>query len=321
MANDKTRYGMVCAIGAQVIWGLFPIYVDLLRSIDAVAFVAHRAIWSFVFLLSVFLVAKFVKRPWLPSFQELRFALGSRRILTSCAIAAILIAINWIGFVWAVNHDHKVDASLGYYICPQVVVLLGVVFLGERLNLIQWVAVGLTVIGVGYMVQTSAGMPSISLAIAFSFGFYALVKKKAKLSALSGLTFETGCLLIPAIAFLAYHTGYIDVPFVNANDVVGQVEEVPLFANTWWLSLLLVGSGICTVAPLALYATAVKHIPLATIGLLQFIGPTIQFFIGVFLFKESFDYTRLIGFLVVWTGVVLYLYALRKPKPSSRGRS
>lgn len=317
MGNKNIRLGYASAIAAQVFWGLFPIYVDLLKGYDAVAFVAHRIIWSFVLLISLFALARFVRSPHLPSFSEIRSGLSSRKTLLICLVASLLILTNWIGFIWAVLHDHKLDASLGYYICPQVVVLLGVIFLGERLRGLQWVGFALTAIGVIYMVRSSASMPSISLAIAFSFGFYALLKKRVQLSALTGLTFETGFLLVPAIFFLAYQCGYLESMGIGSASAEGEIHP-SVFTQDWRLNLLLLGSGVATIIPLALYATALKHIPLSTVGLLQFIGPTIQFLLGAFLFHEAFDRSRLIGFLIVWAGVGIYLLALRSslPKPN-----
>ena len=192
---------------------------------------------------------------------------------------------------------HKIDASLGYYLCPQVVVLLGVLLIGERLNRLQWSAMVVVSAGVAYMFVTASGKPWISVAIAFSFGFYALIKKRIQLSALVGLTLETGVLLIPAIAILIW--------LWNSGE--------PVIASSFWRNLLLVGTGVATITPLALYAAALKHITLSTMGLLQFIGPTIQFFLGTLYFGENFDVKRMIGFTICWVGVGLFLSALRKP--------
>ena len=312
--NKKLGYG--CAIGAQVVWGLFPIYVHQLKEYDTYGIVAHRAIWSFLFLIGLVFVSKFIRSPNLPSMSELTGALGNKKFLLGVVIAATLIAINWIGFVWAASNDHKLDASLGYYICPQVVVLLGVICLGERLSLIQWIAVALAGAGVGYMAiakesGSSTSLPALSILIAFSFGFYGLAKKKTKLSALGGLTLETGFLIIPAAIFFAWQYGIFGI---HSADSPGT----KMFTDSWSVNLLLLGSGAVTILPLALYATAVKHLPLSTMGLLQFIGPTIQFFLGLFVYGEKFDQTRVVGFLVVWVGVGIYLLSLRQPISSGK---
>jgi len=309
MTDQNRKLGYVCAIGAQVLWGVFPIYFHLLRSVDALELVAHRSIWSFVILLGVFTLAKFIRHRAWPRLDELKAVVSDRKLFFTLCLAAVLIAINWIVFVWSVNHDHKVDASLGYYICPQVLVLLGVLFLGERLKPLQWCAVGLAALGVGYMVRSSASMPSVSIALALSFGFYALIKKNVKAPALSGLTIETGFLTIPALIFLAGICGYYELP-----EFVGSKGGGSVFTNNALVNVLLIGSGLTTIVPLALYATAVKHLPLSTIGLLQFVGPTIQFCIGIFLFSEKFDRSRLIGFVFVWIGVGIFLFTLRAAK-------
>jgi len=315
MGNDKTRFGFGCAIAAQVLWGLFPIYVDLLKGYDAVAFVGHRIIWSFVLLLAVYGAARLIGSAGLPSLSELSVGLKSWKTLAICFVSALLILTNWTGFIWAVLHDHKLDASLGYYICPQVVVLLGVIFQGEKLARAQWIGFALTAVGVLYMVGSSASMPSLSLAVAFSFGFYALLKKRVQLTALSGLTFETGFLFVPAILFFAFNCDWLP----NIESTAGTESSVTpaIFTPSWQLNLLLIGSGIATVVPLAMYATALKHIPLSVVGLLQFIGPTIQFLIGAFLYQEPLDRSRLVGFLIVWTGVIIYLASLRAARKTS----
>jgi len=212
-------------------------------------------------------------------------------------MATILIAINWLTFVWAVNNDHALDASLGYYICPQLVVLLGVVFLRERLTPLQWTAVALATFGVSIMTWSAQSQIWIALGVAFAFGFYALLKKKIQLSAVEGLTLETGFMLLPAVALLVFRFAISGATIIPSS--------IPL-------ALALLCCGVLTVAPLLLYATALKHIKLSTVGLLQFIGPTIQFFLGVFAFGEPVDGTRLIGFVFVWIGVSVYLFALQR---------
>lgn len=277
---------------AQIIWGCFPIYVDLLKDqVSSFDFVGHRIVWSFTLLAGCLLAGRILKVGMLPKTQPVFQAIASFPVLRLSIIAATLIAINWLTFVWSVNHEHKVDASLGYYICPQIVVLLGVIFLGERLSLTQWTAVALAAVGVGYMVWTSSGAPWIAAVIAVSFGLYGLAKKKIKLGALEGLTIETGFLFIPALAYLIYR----------------QSTGASLFCDTVWQNALVLGTGVATITPLALYATSLKHIPLSTVGLLQFIGPTLQFLIGVLLYEESFEQDRLVGFCIVWFGIALFL--------------
>ena len=299
MSDQPNRsFGLTCAVAAQLLWGVFPLYLAVLVEVDSVDFVAHRILWAFVLLLAGLVVAKFfLARPMLtllPEPQALKRMLADGEACGILFSASLLIAINWLTFVWAANHDHKVDASLGYFVCPHVVVLLGVFFLREKLAKIQWVAIVLTAIGVAVMAMSNHGLPFVGLAIALSFGLYALVKKKVNATPLNGLLMETGFLVIPAVIYLLYR----------------WPSESLVWLDPWWMNVLLFLSGLFTILPLALYAAAVKHIRLSTMGLLQYIAPTIQFLVGVFLFHEAFDKSRGIGFVFVWTGVVLFMWAV-----------
>lgn len=290
--TSASRFGIACALLAQLCWGLFPLYFIQLKSVPASDVVAHRALWAFVVLILLMLVRPLFKHPLLPNAAELTKVFQQPNQLLLLVIAAVLIASNWLGLVWAVTIDRTLDASIGYYICPQVVVLLGLIFEKEKLSPIQWIGFGLTTIGVVIMAGSATGIPWLGLMVAFTFGFYALIKKRITQSPLNGLTFETGALLIPAFALLAYRS-------------VGQGE--PIIQPHVVTNILLLGAGFITIIPLALYVSSVKRLPLSTAGLLQFLGPTIQFLIGVFCFKEPFDQIRLLGFAIVWVGVGIYL--------------
>ena len=297
MVNRKL--GMATAIGAQFLWGVFPAYIKLFKDvIDPLDFVAHRALWSFLVLIIWVAIASRRSSRALDNQASLsKRLLGNSATIRMSLFAAMMIAINWLMFVWAVSNDHAIDASLGYYICPQLVVLLGVVYLKERLSTLQWTAVALAAIGVITMAWSANSRIWIGLVVAIAFAVYALVKKKTHLSAAEGLTLETGFMLLPAVGFLLWRS------FVAGATVIP--ESTLLFG-------LLACCGLFTVAPLFLYAIAVKHLNLSTVGLLQFIGPTIQFFLGVFAFAEPVDSTRLLGFVLVWIGVSLYLFALSR---------
>ena len=289
------KLGFATAIAAQVLWGGFPLYIRLFKGIvDPVDFVAHRAVWSFA-VLAIWL-SFFARRSQQGEPRILNRLFSNLRTVTTAIFATVMIAINWLVFVWAVSNDYAVDASLGYYICPQIVVLLGVIFLRERLSPIQWTAVGVAAVGVLIMTGSGQGRPEIGLLVAAAFGVYALIKKKTHLSAPEGLCLETGFMLIPAVAFLVWRS------------TVGAT----IFPESTLLTLALLCCGFATVAPLLLYAIAVKHLSLSTMGLLQFIGPTMQFLIGVFVFTEAVDITRLTGFVFVWIGVSTYLYGLHR---------
>ena len=295
---------MAAAIGAQMIWGVFPAFIKLFQDVvDPVDLVAHRAIWSFILLVvGVKIIFGFQRSERQESLvNRLR---GDSSAISKAVLATVFIAANWLMFVWAVSNDHAIDASLGYYICPQLIVLFGVVFLGERLGKVQWIAVGLATIGVTIMACSAQSNVWIGLVVAVAFGLYALVKKKTSLGAMEGLSVETGLMLVPALLFLYWRSSF-------------QGEIVWPEATSG--KVLLILSGPMTVIPLLLYAIAVKHISLSTVGLLQFIGPTIQFFLGVFVFGELCGSLRLLGFVFVWVGVAMYLFGLtRQTSPDAK---
>lgn len=301
--KKNLKLGLATAVAAQILWGGFPAYIKLFQNvIDPLDLVAHRAVWSFV-VLAVWLSVSARLNQAAKGASLKRRLFGSSRTIATALFATVMIAINWLTFVWAVNNDHALDASLGYYICPQIVVLLGVVFLRERLTSMQWTAVALAAVGVTIMTWSGQGKVWIGLLVAVAFGLYALVKKKTRLSAAEGLGLETGFMLTPAIAYLVWRS---------------LVGGAAVFPGSIALTLLLLCCGALTVAPLFLYAVAVKHLSLSTMGLLQFIGPTIQFVLGVFAFAEPVDLTRLTGFVFVWIGVSIYLYALHQRSMNER---
>ncbi|MBE3120096.1 MAG: EamA family transporter RarD [Candidatus Atribacteria bacterium] len=276
------KKGIWYALGAYVIWGLFPVYWKLLAGIPALQLLGHRIFWSFLLLFGIVLVARQGK-----TFQ----AALNRHVLLIYSAAAVLIAINWLTFVWAVGAGFIVEASLGYFINPLLSVLLGVVFLRERLRPLQWLPIGLATAGVLYLTFAYGSLPWVALTLAISFGFYGLVKKTAPLGALHGLTLETGILFLPALGFLLYSEFAGTGAFLHSATL---------------MDLMLVGAGLVTVAPLLMFASAVQRIPLTTIGVLQYVNPTMQFLLGVLIFKEPFDHHRLIGFGVVWVALILF---------------
>jgi chloramphenicol-sensitive protein RarD len=277
------KKGILYGIGAYIAWGFFPIYWKLLHQVSAFELIGHRIIWSCVLLL-VFI---FVSRQW-PDFR----ATLNAKVLRVYIIAAILIGINWLVYVWAVNANFIVETSLGYFINPLFSVLMGVIFLKERLRLAQWIPVVLAALGVTYLTFVYGRLPYIALALAFSFGLYGLVKKLSPLGSLYGLTIETGILFIPALIYL----------------MVVQANQTAAFLHTGAVSdLLMIGAGLVTTVPLLMFASAARSIPLWVVGLLQYIAPSIQFFLGVFIYKEPFSYHQLIGFGIVWTALIVFL--------------
>ncbi|MCC6300439.1 MAG: EamA family transporter RarD [Anaerolineales bacterium] len=276
------RKGLIYGIAAYTMWGFFPLYWKLLQDVPAIELLAHRIGWSFLLLIAVI----FITRQW----SDFRSALNAQtsRIYS---IAAILIGVNWLTYVWAVNAGFIVETSLGYFINPLLSVLMGVIFLRERLRSAQWIPIALAAIGVLYLTFAYGRLPWIALLLAFSFGFYGLTKKLAPLGSVFGLTLETGILFLPAVAYL----GWVEADGSAAFLHLGATPD-----------LLMIGAGVVTTIPLLLFATAAKQIPLSMIGILQYLAPTIQFLIGVLIYKEPFDQSRLIGFGIVWLALIVF---------------
>jgi len=275
--------GLLFAIGAYVLWGLFPIYWKLLHTVSSQEIVAHRIIWSLFFMLILLTATKNIK----PFFRQLK----NKKILLVYSLAGTLLGINWLTYVWGVNAGFIVETSLGYFINPLVSVLLGVIFLKERLNRQQWIAIAVAFAGVLYLTIQYGALPWIALTLAFSFGTYGLIKKTAPLNAMDGLTMETLFLFAPALIYIL---------FVQSNGT-GSFGTL-----SWQTTLLLVLTGIITAVPLLFFAAAARRIPLSTVGIMQYIAPTLQFSIGVWLYHESFTQTRLIGFSMIWSALIIY---------------
>jgi chloramphenicol-sensitive protein RarD len=260
-----------------------PIYWKFLHGIPALQLIGHRIIWSCAML--IVLVA--ASHDWEPLLQAAR----SPRVIAIYTAAAVAVAINWFVYVWAVNAGFIVQTALGYFINPLVSVVLAVLVFRERLRAGQWAAIALAASGVLYLAIIYGSPPWIALALAFSFGTYGLLKKLAPLGAVHGLTLETSILFIPAVIYLiyAYRTG--NVGFLHENTA---------------RNLLMVGAGPLTTIPLLLFAAAVTRIPLSTMGMLQFVNPTLQFLIGVLIYREPFTGVQMVGFVMVWAGLVVF---------------
>jgi len=276
------KKGILYALGAYSLWGLFPIYWKWLQAVPALQLIGHRIGWSFILLMIVILAS----RQW----TKFRSTL-TRRVLGVYLIAGLLLSVNWLIYIWGVNSEHVVETSLGYFINPLLSVLLGMIFLKERLRPLQWLPIGLAASGVIYLTWTYGSLPWIALSLAFTFGFYGLVKKTAPLGSLYGLTLETGLVFLPALAYLVY------------VESTGQGA----FGHTGIISgLLMVGAGAVTTIPLLMFASAARRIPLTMVGILQYIAPTLQLLLGVLLYKEPFTQARLIGFSLVWVALIVF---------------
>ncbi|KWX05919.1 transporter [Hydrogenibacillus schlegelii] len=283
MERGKGSAGMGYALAAFLLWGLLPLYWKHLAGIPALELLAHRFLWSFVFVAGWLGVRR--------RLGELGAVFADPRRRRPLFLAAVLIAVNWGVYVWAVTGDHLIEASLGYYINPLVSVALGVLVLGERLGRRQWAAVGLAAAGVVLFALEVRGLPWISLALAFSFGFYGLVKKTLHLDALTGLAAETGMLVLPAALTLAW------IESARGWPALGYTAEV-------WL--LLLGAGVVTALPLLWFAEAVRRAALSTVGLIQYVTPTMKLLFGVFLYHEPFTPAHLASFALIWAALGLY---------------
>ncbi|MDE2296387.1 MAG: EamA family transporter RarD [Gammaproteobacteria bacterium] len=278
------NWGVAYALGAYLLWGLFPLYFKALISVPPLQILAHRMVWSLVLLTLVLLVKRHFT--WLRAVRE------RPSIVARFALSAFLLANNWGLYIWAINTGHVVDASLGYYINPLMSVVVGAVALSERLRPAQWIAVAIAAGGVAWMAIVAGHLPWIALSLALSFALYGLMRKTAPLGSLEGLTLETAALLPLALAYLAWEGSHGADAFLRGG---------------WGLRLALMAAGPVTAIPLLLFAAAARRIPLSLLGILQYLMPTVVLALGVWLYHESFGRDRAIGFGLVWGGVVLYL--------------
>ncbi len=284
------------AIAAYILWGVFPLYWKLLPSVNSFEIICHRIVWSFVTLLLFISLG----RQW----SHIRNVLRDRKRLGLCLIASVLISINWLVFIWAVQNKYVVETSLGYFINPMLNVLLGVLFFRERLHLVQWLAVCIAALGVAVMTLQTGQFPFIAITLAVSFALYAAAKKKTTMPAVAGLGMETAILTPLTLVALAYFSQV-------------SYDTEPRTLKTWMLLML---GGPITTLPLVLFAAAAKHVPMAAMGMLQYIAPSLQFLFGVFLFGEEVSRGRAYGFAMVWLALVLFsgFVIVSSQKPNAR---
>ncbi|RMD00207.1 EamA family transporter RarD [Aquitalea palustris] len=295
--QDATR-GVLFTFIAFVIWGLFPLYWKPLHHIPALQILCHRIVWSALFVAGILTV----RHNW----AWLGEAVRQPQKLAIFGLSSLMLSLNWLIYIWAVNAGHVVEASLGYFINPLFNVLLGRLFLAEKLTPIQRSAVLLAAAGVAWITWTSGTVPLIALSLAATFGLYGLLRKKAPLASLEGLALETFLMAPLALAALLWFQWQGQGAFLNeaiSSDV------------------LLVGAGVVTAVPLLLFAAGARRLKLATVGLIQYIGPTIQLALGVWLFGEPFDSAKLLGFCLIWLALLLYsaagLLSMRQQKRSA----
>lgn len=291
-AASLDRRGLGFGLGAYLIWGFLPLYFILLAGVTAGEIVADRVVWSLVLLIGILAVAG--------RFGKLVAVLRTPRTLGLLAISAALISVNWLIYIWAVQNGHVLASSLGYFLNPLVNVLLGVVVLGERLKRMQMAAVALAAAGVAVLASGAGTGLWISLSLAFSFGLYGLVRKVAPVESLEGQTVETALLTPFALGYMAW---------LASNDAL-------VFGDAPGLTALLVLAGAVTAVPLLLFAGAARLLPYSTLGLLQYLAPTLQFLLAITVFQEAMTTAHIVCFALIWSGLALYvLSSVRKPRP------
>ena len=277
---SKNKLGLVFGLSAYGLWGLFPLYWPLLEPADALEIVSHRAVWTLVFCVIILALTKALK--------STVTTLKRPQVALKLFAASFLISVNWLVYIWATNNQHVVEASLGYYINPLIIIGFGVIFLKEKMRPLQWAAVTIASIGVLVLTVDYGRLPWIALALSVSWGSYGLIKKQLGLGALEGLAIET---FISSFFYLSYLI-YI------GNQGNGQ------FGHSWGLTTLLISAGAVTAIPLLLFNGSTNRLPFTTIGLLQYITPTLQFSIGVWVLNEDMPTARWIGFLIIWAALV-----------------
>lgn len=275
--------GILYAALAYIAWGLFPLYFKQVADVPSLEVVMHRTLWSLVFVFGVLMV----RRQW----SWMGTVLRQPKVLAAFVLSAMLLSGNWLTYVWAVQNQHVVDASLGYFILPLVNVALGFVFLRERPRSGQWMAVAVAAAGVLWLAVQAGRLPWIALVLALSFGFYGLLRKVAVLGALEGLALETLVLAPVAAVVLGWWAWQGQGALVQGTPV-----------TVGWLLL----AGPMTAVPLLLFAAGARLIPMSTLGILQYISPSLQFALGVWLFHEPFEPARLVGFVLIWAALLVY---------------
>jgi len=281
--HRRTIAGVLYAVSAFIIWGFSPIYWKVLADVPAIEIIAHRVVWSFLFLLPLILLQK--------RLTEFIQAITAGRTLMILLSSAILVTANWLIYIWAVNNDHLLQASLGYYINPLVNVVLGMIFLKERLRIPQIIAVLLAATGVIYLTVDYGQFPWISLLLAMSFGLYGLIRKMAPVSSLVGLAVETLLLTVPSLIYLVYLESAGMGVFLHGS---GKID------------IFLICSALVTAVPLLLFALGARRILLSSLGLIQYIGPSGMFLLAILVYNEPFSMPQLLTFIFIWSALIIY---------------
>ncbi|MBD1566614.1 EamA family transporter RarD [Vibrio sp. SA48] len=283
--QQRSRQGVLLAIGAYTMWGIAPIYFKAIGAVSALEILSHRVVWSF-FLLAALL---HLGRNW----RSVRDVMTNKSKMIYLVSTSLLVGSNWLIFIWAVNANHMLDASLGYYINPLLNVVLGMLFLGERLRKLQWVAVALAAIGVTIQLVVFGSVPIVAIALATTFGFYGLLRKKVALDAQTGLFIETLVMLPAAAIYLLF----------IADSATSNMATNPISLN-----ILLVAAGVITTLPLLCFTGAATRLKLSTLGFFQYIGPSLMLLLAVLVYGEAFTSDKAITFGFIWGALVLFSF-------------
>ena len=296
--QQRARQGVLLAVGAYTMWGIAPIYFKSIAEVSPLEILSHRVFWSF-FLLAALL---HFGRQW----RSVRDIIKNKTKMMYLVSTAILVGANWLIFIWAVTSNHMLDASLGYYINPLINVLLGMVFLGERLRKLQWFAVALAACGVLVQLFVFGSVPVVAIALAMSFGFYGLLRKKVSVEAQTGLFIETLVMLPAASIFLFF---------------IASTPTSNMFENPWQLNTLLIAAGVITTLPLLCFTGAATRLKLSTLGFFQYIGPSLMFLLAVLIYGEPFTSDKAITFAFIWGALVVFSFdGLRNNRKSRKAK-
>ena len=302
-SGASARSGALAAAGCYLLWGMVPLYWKRLAAIDALELIAHRHLWSLV-LLGLLMAG--TGEGWRSAVEALSTVRGAVRLM----VASLLLTTNWLVYVWGVNTGHIIETSLGYFLVPLFSVLAGRFLLKEHLRRVQWIAVGLAAVGVGVMVAQAGRVPWIALALAGSWSSYSVLRKRSRLDAIPGLAVETLLLAPAALGFLVWR-------HAEGTGALGRVD-----AGT---HALILSSGVITAIPLLLFAHAARRIRLSTLGVMQYLAPTLQLSLGVWVYHETLSRSRLYSFVLIWAALVIYsvdnLRAARRETAAATPRS
>jgi chloramphenicol-sensitive protein RarD len=283
--TEETKKGIINALAAYVMWGFAPIYFKLLQGVDASEILMHRIVWSCVLLLIIVVVSN--------KWQAVKSLIQQPKMIARLALSSIFLAINWFMFIWAINNDHLLDASLGYFINPLFSVALGMIFLNEKLRKWQWFAVFLAIVGVVVQFIALGSLPVISFVLAGSFGIYGLLRKQMHVDSLIGLLIESMLMLPIALVFWWF--------FVNS--ATGN-----MFHNTWSLNSTLIFAGVITTAPLLCFTTAAKKLTLTVLGFFQYVGPSLMFILAIVIYNEPLQVAKLTTFFFIWSALFVFSF-------------